>query len=420
MQTYHLVPLVLGALLLTAPAVQAGETARKLNVVLILADDLGWADLGCYGSRFHRTPHLDRLAASGLRFSHPYAACPVCSPTRAALLTGKVPARLHLTDWLPGRPDRPDQKLLRPPLRQQLALEETTLAEVFKSAGYTTGIIGKWHLGGGKFGPGHQGFDVNIAGDEAGSPRSYFAPFRNKFGVMPGLEKATEGEYLTDRLAAEAETFIHKHKDKPFFLYLPHYAVHIPLRAKKDLIAGYPNKPTPGKQSNPIYAAMLQGLDEAVGRVLKKLDELKLAERTILVFTSDNGGLCVREGPNTPPTINSPLREGKGFLYEGGIRVPLIVRWPGVIKPGRVSDVPVISNDLLPTLLEACGLKQGEKVDGISLAGLWKGAELRSARPCTGTIRITPIRADDPVALSARGVTSSSSSTRTAGSNCTT
>jgi arylsulfatase A-like enzyme len=371
--------LVLVALaLLAASAARANDTSGKLNVVLILADDLGWADLGCYGSTFHRTPHLDRLAASGLRFTQAYAACPVCSPTRAALMTGKVPARLHLTDWLPGRPDRPDQKMLRPPLRQHLPLEESALAKAFKAAGYTTGIIGKWHLGGGDFRPEKQGFDVNVAGDEAGSPRSYFAPFARKgpggkLLFMPGLEKAPEGEYLTDRLAAEAERFLQNHRDKPFFLYLPHYAVHIPMRAKKDLLAHYPKKPVPGRQSNPVYAAMLESLDEAVGRVLKKLDDLKLADRTIVVFTSDNGGLSIREGPSTPPTINSPLREGKGFLYEGGIRVPLLVRWPGVVKPGRVSDVPVISHDLFPTLLEACGVKHTGQVDGISLASLFKG-----------------------------------------------
>ncbi len=375
----HASRLVLAALALFLAFHPAGAAdARRPNVVLILADDLGWADLGCYGSTFHRTPNLDRLAAAGLRFTHGYAACPVCSPTRAALMTGKVPARLHLTDWLPGRPDRPDQKLLRPRLRQHLPLEETTLAEAFRAAGYATGHIGKWHLGGGDHRPEKRGFDVNIAGDEAGSPRSYFAPFARKIGgklrFMPGLEKAPEGEYLTDRLAAEAERFLDGHRDKPFFLYLPHYAVHIPMRAKKDLIARYPNKPTPGRQSNPIYAAMLQSLDEAVGRVLKKLDDLKLAGNTIVVFTSDNGGLSIREGPNTPPTINSPLREGKGFLYEGGIRVPLLVRWPGIVKPGRTSDVPAISHDLFPTLLEACGVKHKVKTDGVSLLGLWKAA----------------------------------------------
>jgi arylsulfatase A-like enzyme len=367
MRTHHAACLALTLLLVPA------ARAEKLNVIVILADDLGWADLGCYGSRFHRTPHLDRLAKEGLRFTQAYAACPVCSPTRAALLTGKVPARLHLTDWLPGRPDRPDQALLRPKFRQQLPLEETTLAEAFKAAGYATGHIGKWHLGGEGFGPRQQGFDVNVAGDEAGSPRSYFAPFRNKVRAMPGLEKAPEGEYLTDRLAAEALRFLEDHKDKPFFLYLPHYAVHIPMRAKKDLVAKYPNHPTPGRQSNPIYAAMLESLDDAVGRVLKKLEELKLAGRTLVVFTSDNGGLSIREGPNTPPTINSPLREGKGFLYEGGIRVPLVVRWPGVIAGGRVSDVPVISHDLFPTLLQACGVEHEGRVDGVSLTTLWKG-----------------------------------------------
>jgi arylsulfatase A-like enzyme len=374
----HWLVLVNLTLLLT-PAARAGETAGKINVVLILADDLGWADLGCYGSTFHRTPHLDRLAASGLRFTQAYAACPVCSPTRAALMTGKVPARLHLTDWLPGRPDRPDQKLLRPLFRQHLPRDETALAEAFKAAGYATGIIGKWHLGGGEYRPEKRGFDVNIAGDEAGSPRSYFAPFARKgpggkLDYMPGLEKAPEGEYLTDRLAAEAERFLDNHRDKPFFLYLPHYAVHIPMRAKKDLVARYPSHQVAGKQSNPVYAAMLESLDEAVGRVLKKLADLKLEGRTIVVFTSDNGGLSIREGPSTPPTINSPLREGKGFLYEGGLRVPLLVRWPVVVKPGRTSDFPAISHDLFPTLLEACGVKQTGRLDGISLTSLLRGS----------------------------------------------
>lgn len=364
--------LVLAFLLavLTPPVNASGP---RLNVVVILADDLGWADLGCYGSTFHRTPALDRLAKQGLRFTDGYASCPVCSPTRAALLTGKAPARLGLTDWLPGRTDRPDQPLLRPELPQQLALEETTLAEAFKAAGYATGHIGKWHLGGKGFEPTRQGFDVNIAGDHTGTPRSYFAPFRNKQGVMPGLDKAAEDEYLTDRLAAEAERFLEANKERPFFLYLPHHAVHTPLRAKADHVKKYEATAIPGKQSNAVYAAMLESLDDAVGRVMAKLDELKLADRTIVVFTSDNGGLATREGPNTPATINTPLREGKGWLYEGGIRVPFLVRWPGVVKPGRTSSVPVVTHDLYPTLLEARGVEVKEKVDGVSLVSLLRG-----------------------------------------------
>jgi arylsulfatase A-like enzyme len=346
-------------------AVRAGE---KLNVVVILIDDLGRNDLGCYGSTYFRTPNLDRFAQQGLKCSDAYAACPVCSPTRASLLTGKYGARLGITDWLPGRPDRPDQKMLRPPLRQELPLEEITLARALKAAGYATGHIGKWHLGGVGFEPQKHGFDLNIAGDHTGTALSYFAPFKNAQGrFMPGLEQAPAGEYLTDRLTTEAERFIETNKDRPFFLYLAHYAVHTPLRAKPEILARYKNENRPGQQSNPIYAAMIESMDESVGRVLKKLDDLALAERTLVLFTSDNGGLCTLEGMPAAPTSNAPLREGKGFLYEGGIRVPLLVRWPGVIKPGRVDATPVCSIDFFPTILEACGIASTAKVDGVSL-----------------------------------------------------
>jgi arylsulfatase A len=362
----------LAALLLVAGA----AAADKPNVVFILIDDLGRNDLGCYGSTFYRTPNLDRLARDGVKFTDAYAACPVCSPTRAAILTGKYPARLHLTDWLPGRPDRPDQRLLRPALRQQLPLEELTLAEALKAAGYATGHVGKWHLGGAGFEPQRQGFDVNVAGDQAGSPRSYFAPFKDKQGrFMPGLEQAPDDEYLPDRLTAEAERFLERHRDRPFFLYLAHYAVHIPLRAKPDYVAKYPAGGRPGTQNNPIYAAMVESIDESAGRILKKLDELKLTERTVIVFTSDNGGLCTAEGPNTPATINTPLREGKGYLYEGGIRVPLLVKWPGGIRPGSVYAVPVSSIDFFPTILEMCGVRSEAAVDGVSLVPLLRGNE---------------------------------------------
>lgn len=374
-------------ILLLCHAAIAGDPSRP-NIILIVADDLGGADLGCYGSTFHKTPHLDQLAADGLRFTQAYSACPVCSPTRACLMTGKHPARLHLTDWLPGRPDRPDQMLLRPALRQQLPLEEVTIAEVLQSAGYATGHIGKWHLGGAGFEPQKQGFDINIAGDQTGTPLSYFAPFRRGQQQMPGLEQAPEGEYLTDRLATEAERFLEAHREKPFFLYLPHYAVHTPLQAPQDRIARFPQERVPGKQSNAIYAAMLQALDDCVGRLRQKLDDLKLSSNTVIVFTSDNGGLATGEGRNTPATINTPYREGKGFLYEGGIRVPLLVLWPGVTKAGSANPTPVFSGDIPVTIAEIAGLTPGLEemklpglVDGMSLAGLLRGTESLPARP---------------------------------------
>jgi arylsulfatase A len=369
-------PAVFFAVLIGASFSRAADTNRP-NVVLIVADDLGWADLGCYGSRYHKTPNLDRLAAEGVRFTDAYASAPVCSPTRAALMTGQYPARLNLTDWLPGRPDRPDQKLLRPAINQELPAAEPTLAQVLKSAGYVTGHVGKWHLGGKGAGPRQRGFDINIAGDQAGSPRSYFAPFKGRDGqFMPGLETADEGEYLTDRLTAEAEKFIETNRANPFFLYLPHFTVHIPLKAKAEKTAKY--KPGPaGQQGNPIYAAMIESLDESVGRILDKLAALQLTERTLVVFTSDNGGLCVLEGPNTPSTINAPLREGKGYLYEGGLRVPLIVKWPGVTRPGSTSATPIASIDLFPTILDVCGVKSEARVDGLSLVPLLKGGTLQ-------------------------------------------
>jgi arylsulfatase A-like enzyme len=352
--------------------------ADRTNVVLIVADDLGQRDLGCYGSTFYKTPNIDRMAKDGLRFTDFYAACPVCSPTRASIMTGKYPQRVNITDWLPGRPDRPDQKLKRPVIRQELPLEEVTIAEALKAAGYTTGHIGKWHLGGEGFGPKEQGFDVNIGGDHTGTARSYFAPFRNKQGAMPGLENAPEGEYLTDRLAAEAEKFIEQNKDRPFFLYLPHYAPHTPLRAKPEIQAKYKVTPKAGTQSNPAYAAMVESLDEAVGRVLKKLDDLKLSEKTLVMFTSDNGGLATTEGGPTGATFNGPLREGKGFLYEGGIRVPLVVRWPGVVKPGTVTDQVACSIDFFPTVIEASGGRHPPalKIDGVSLLPVFRGGKL--------------------------------------------
>ena len=346
-------------------------TTPKPNVIIILVDDLGWADIGCYGSIFYETPNIDRLAQRGLRFTNAYAACPVCSPSRAAIMTGKYPARLHLTDWLPGRSDRPSQKLLRPPIRQELPLEEITLAEALKPVGYATASLGKWHLGGKQFYPEHQGFDLNVGGTETGSPPGGYFRFHT-----PNLKARSDQEYLTDRLSEEAVRFVAGHRDQPFLLYLAHYAVHIPLQAKREIEAKYRAKPKKDSpQDNPIYAAMIQSVDEGVGKILQTLDELKIADRTVVIFTSDNGGLSVKEGPNTPATSNAPLKTGKGYLYEGGIRVPLIIAFPGVTRPGSVCDVPVSGQDLYPTILAIVGVRPapGQVIDGESLMPLLRG-----------------------------------------------
>jgi len=367
----------------------AAAAAPKPNFIFFLIDDLGRNDLGCYGSKFYRTPNLDRMASQGMKFSDAYAACPVCSPTRASIITGKYPARLHLTDWLPGRGDLPAQRLARPQINQQLPLDEITIAERLKAAGYVTAHVGKWHLGGEGFEPQKQGFDINIAGDHTGTPMSYFAPFggKSKDGkqrAMRGLEQAKDGEYLTDRLTTEAEKIIAANKDKAFLLYFAHYAVHTPLRAKADYIAKYPQVTgKAGQQTNAIYAAMMESMDESVGRILKQLDDLKLADNTYVFFTSDNGGLATIEGPSTPATINSPLREGKGYLYEGGIRVPLLVRGPG-IKPGSLATNAMSSVDYFPTIAELAGLaapKPEDNVDGVTLAAVLKGTGEPAARP---------------------------------------
>ena len=348
--------------LVTALVVSAeGQESQRPNVVLILADDLGWTDLACYGSDLHETPHLDRLAASGVKFTQAYSACTVCSPTRASILTGKYPARLHLTDWIPGlMPANP--KMIVPEWTKQLVAEEQTLAEVFRDAGYVTASIGKWHLGTEAFYPEKHGFALNVAGTQAPSPRSYFAPYS-----IATLAEGNEGEYLTDRLAAEAEKFLRANKERPFFLYLPHFAVHLPIQAKAPMVEKYRAKLRPGlKHTNPTYAAMLESLDEAVGRVLATLQELKIAERTIVVFTSDNGG-------HIPTTSNAPLRYGKASCYEGGTRVPLLVRQPGAIAAGSSCEVPVISPDLFPTVLAMAKLSaakqpnSGQSLDGVDL-----------------------------------------------------
>lgn len=344
--------------------------SRPPNFVVIVIDDFGWSDLGCYGSRFYHTPNIDQLASRGIRFTDGYAACPVCSPTRASLLTGRYPARLHLTDWLPGRPDRPSQKLLRPVIFQHLPLEELTVAEALKPAGYVSASIGKWHLGGPGYLPEQQGFALNRGGTQTGSPPGGYFRFKT-----PTLVAHDDKEYLTDRLTDEAEGFLAQSRDKPLFLYLAHYAVHIPLQAKPKLVAKYQDSAREDEpQHNAIYAAMIQSVDESVGRIVRKLAELEISDRTYVIFTSDNGGLSVKEGPNTPATSNAPLRAGKGYLYEGGIRVPWIITGPAVARPGRTSNVPICSVDLLPTLLELASVAapKSHEPDGVSVVPLLK------------------------------------------------
>jgi arylsulfatase A len=365
----HYIPLLLSAFILAGLAHAA--PASKPNVILILADDLGWTDLAGYGSDLNETPALDQLARDGMKFTQNYSACTVCSPTRAALMTGKYPARLHITDWIPGlMPDNP--KLLVPDWTKFLPHSETTLAEVFKNAGYTTASIGKWHLGTEAYYPTTQGFDINIAGTDKPSPATYHAPWK-----IPTLTpEGKAGEYLTDRLGAEAVAFIEQTKDKPFFLYMPHFAVHTPIQGRADLVQKYEKKIKDGMtHKNAAYAAMTESLDTSVGLMRKKLADLQLTDRTIIVFTSDNGA-------RIPTTSNKPLRYGKASAYEGGVRVPLIVYWPGVTKPGSISDAPVITMDLFPTIVEAAGVAHGaaQPMDGISLVPLLRAGGGRIAR----------------------------------------
>ena len=369
------------------------------NFVFFLADDLGWRDLGCCGSTFYETPNLDRLASRGMRFTAAYAACPVCSPTRASIMTGKYPARLGTTDYF-GAP-QPDgvfrhwthnKPLLPARYLDHLPLEEITIAEALKEGGYSTFFAGKWHLGGRGYWPEDQGFDINVGGCSAGSPASYFSPYKN-----PKLPDGPKGEHLDDRLAAESVKFLQHVGQKPFLLYHAFYSVHIPLQAKQELIAKYEAKrkgitaagpmfkPEGDRQArqvqeHAVYAAMIETMDRSVGQVLDALDRLGLAGNTAVFFMSDNGGLSTAEGA---PTSNLPLRAGKGWLYEGGIREPMIVKWPGVTPPGSTSGAPVISTDFYPTILEMAGLpaKPVQHVDGVSMVPLLRQTGPVAQRP---------------------------------------
>ncbi len=364
-----------------------GAKPKQPNIVFFLVDDLGWADLACYGSTFHETPNLDKLAASGMRFTDAYTSCPVCSPTRASIMTGKYPARLNITDWIPGQNPK-GTKLLGPQDKHELPLEEVTIAEALKQQGYATFFAGKWHLGDTGYFPENQGFDVNKGGHHKGSPPGgYYTPYKN-----PKLTDGPEGEYLPDRLTDESIRFLETRGDDPFLLYLAFYTVHTPIQACKRHLDKFKAKadalPRAKKrrfvrehdgqnrqvQDNPAYASMVYAMDENIGRLLDKLDELGLSDDTIIVFTSDNGGLSTLRG-KSGPTSNVPLRAGKGWCYEGGIRAPLIVRAPGTSTPGSTCDVPVTSTDFYPTLLELAGLSPmpDQHADGLSLAPLLAG-----------------------------------------------
>lgn len=386
---------------------------KKMNVVFILIDDLGWKDLSCQGSQVYETPNIDKLAESGMRFEQAYTAHPRCAPARYAFITGRYPARVHLPgDW-------------------KWEGTEYTMAQAFHDAGYKTFFAGKWHIAKGDVFPQDVGFDINIAGGYAGAPGTYFYPYykgkKPKKKDIHGLENGKEGEYLPDRLTDETIKFIEANKDKPFFVYLSHYSVHTPFEAKKKYIEYYKEKIKGIKftgpefipegtgytkcwQNNPVYAAMIQSMDESVGRIVKTLDELDLSDKTIIVFTSDHGGLS-NKGYNYRPlaTSNLPLRAGKGHSYEGGIRIPFIIKWPGVTEPGSKTDYPIIGMDIYPTLVEATGikLKKDPKLDGVSFVPAIKGDVKENkaryffwhsplARPySTGDINVTTVRHGD-------------------------
>jgi len=359
------------------------------NFVFILVDDLGWTDLGCYGSDFHETPNIDRLASESMLFTNAYAACPVCSPTRAAIMTGKYPSRLNITDWIPGD-DPKNRELMGTMDQNELALKEITLAEALKQDGYNTFFAGKWHLGDEGFFPEDQGFDINQGGYHRGSPPGgYYVPYKN-----PKLGDGPKGEYLTDRLTQESIRFMEENKDHPFLLYLSFYTVHTPIQANTDYIEKYRDKLiemgdslaerlpehkafTTQQQLNADYASMVHALDINIGRLLGAIDDLDISDNTVIIFTSDNGGLTTITNPNwTAPTSVKPLRAGKGWCYEGGIRVPLIIKTPEM-NTSLICAEPVISMDFYPSILELAGISPlpDQHIDGTSLSPLLHGTK---------------------------------------------
>jgi len=359
----------LGAASLALPRrAGAARSARRPNIVHILIDDMGWRDVGFMGNTFYETPNIDRLAAEGVVFTNAYTNGPNCAPTRACILSGQYTPRHGIyTVRSPARGSAKHRKLIPTPNKTKLSPAIVTIAEALKPFGYVSASMGKWHMGDDPtHGPIAQGFDVNIGGGRWGlPPAGYFAPYK-----LPNIEDAPKGEYLTDRLTEEACQFIATNKDKPFFLYLPHYAVHTPIQAKKEITAKYRKKPGAFRKKTPVYAAMIESTDQGVGRILAELDRHGLTEDTVVVFGSDNGGLQM-------VTSMAPLRGQKGMLNEGGIRVPTAVRWPGKIQPGTKCDVPVITTDLYPTFLEMAGAKrpEGQVLDGESIVPLLRGKD---------------------------------------------
>ena len=374
-------------LLLLGCTVDTKNTDARPNVLFILVDDLGWKDLGCYGSSFYETPNIDRLASMGYRFTQAYSAHPVCSPTRASIMTGKHPTRLKITDWIPGQ-DPKDRKLLGPTDLHALPLEETTIAEAMQKQGYKTFFAGKWHLGDQGFFPEDQGFEINKGGHHKGSPPGgYYSPYKN-----PKLEDGAQGEQLTDRLTDESLDFILQNQENPFLLYLSYYTVHTPIQAHRDHLLKFQAKKktlrdtlalkikeqngyTVQNQYNADYASMVYALDKNVGRLIDQLEATNLLENTLIIFTSDNGGLTTLEKEQrTAPTSVLPLRAGKGWVYEGGIRVPLIIKTPKS-NEAKVINVPAVSMDFYPTILEYSTIpsQPEQHQDGISLKLLLEG-----------------------------------------------
>ncbi|ARN56845.1 sulfatase [Sedimentisphaera salicampi] len=373
------------------------KPAKKPNFLFLLIDDLGWKDLGCFGSEFYETPNIDALCGEGIKFTDAYAAAPVCSPTRASIMTGKYPARMDTTDWF-GSPQpykinrhwAVNKPILTAASKHNMPLDELTVAEALKQNGYSTFFAGKWHLGEtADYWPEHQGFDINKGGWRLGGPYGpgkYFVPYGN-----PRLEDGPEGEHLPDRLADETVKFMKENKDKSFMAYLSFYSVHVPLVTREDLTEKYRKKRAKmgietkwGKegeykarltQEHAVYAGMVESMDLACGKVLENLKKLGLDENTIVFLMSDNGG-CSTADPG--PTSNLPLRAGKGWIYEGGIREPMIIKWPGEAEPGKVCKEPVISNDFYPTILEMAGLpaRPEQHKDGKSLVPLLKGENM--------------------------------------------
>jgi len=355
---------VVAALALNLAGRAADSSGKKPNIIFILVDDLGATDLSCFGSPFYQTPNIDRLAHDGMKFTHAYSACTVCSPTRASIISGRYPAELHLTDWIAGH-NRPRAKLRIPDWSKQLSHDVPTLPQALHAAGYTTAAIGKWHLGDDR--PDTYGFDVAIADNGKGQPATYFSPYKN-----PHLSDGPTGEFLSDRLTTEAEKFIEQNKERPFFLYLAHYAVHTPLMGKPDVIAKYKDRASANDpQHNATFAALVESVDDSVGHLRAKLDELKLSDRTVVIFASDNGGLLLNQ-----VTFNLGLRAGKGSAYEGGVRTPAIALAPGVTQAGAVNATPIISMDWTATILDLAGAKPLDQQRGVSLLPAFRGGEI--------------------------------------------